>query len=725
MALFLSYSAHHPRTMTWDQWKAKLSGPRDRRYDVLFESVEIGPVTAKNRFFQVPHCNGMGYRDVSALATMRQVKAEGGWAVVCTEEVEIHPSSDVTPYVEGRLWDDRDIPAHARVAESIHAGGALAGIELVHNGLSAANLTTREVPLAPSDTPVSSGHPIQARSMTKSDIAALRNWHRAAIRRALSAGYDLVYVYAGHNLGGAQHFLSPRYNHRTDEYGGSLRNRMRLLRELIEDAAEECAGRAAVAVRLCVDELLGAAGTTGDDIRTVISELGELPDLWDFMVGDWANDSSTSRFTIEGSHADHLRGLKELTSKPVVGVGRFTGPDIMIEQIRSGTLDLIGAARPSIADPFLPKKIELGMLEDIRECIGCNICVSGDHTMSPIRCTQNPTMGEEWRRGWHPERVEVTASPEQVMVVGSGPAGLEMARVLGHRNYDVAVLERGRELGGRVRLESRLPGLSAWIRVVDYREHQLSKLDNVEVYRQSDVSVDDVFEFGFPHVVVATGSSWRADGVGRWNPCPVPITEGADVLTPDDIMAGARPAGKRVVVFDDDHYYIGGVIAELLAKDGHDVSVVCPKPQVSAWTNNTLEVDRIQARLLSAGVALHTSRGLTAVRGDSVSLQCAYTGSESSVAADSVVMVTARRPHDDLYRELLARKADWAAAGVRSVRRIGDAEAPSTIAAAVYSGHKAARLFDLDPALEDPALGIRREVTGLSDDFPLHRLAPA
>jgi dimethylamine/trimethylamine dehydrogenase len=220
------------------------------RHEVLLEPVPIGPIVAKNRFFQVPHCNGMGFREVSAHARMRQVKAEGGWAVVCTEEVEIHQTSDLTPYIEGRLWDDADIPALARIADAIHTGGALAGIELVHNGMSAANLSTREVPLGPSALPVLANHPVQARAMTLDDIAELRRWHRAAVRRSLQAGYDLVYVYAGHGLSGVQQFLSPRHNLRDDAYGGPLVNRMRLLRELLEDTLDETAGRAAVAVRL-------------------------------------------------------------------------------------------------------------------------------------------------------------------------------------------------------------------------------------------------------------------------------------------------------------------------------------------------------------------------------------------------------------------------------------------------------------------------------------------
>ena len=216
----------------------------DPRYDILFEPVRIGPVTARNRFFQVPHCNGMGYRDPSAEAAMRKVKAEGGWAVVCTEQVEIHPTSDITPFIELRIWDDKDLPALARIADAIHEGGALAGIELAHNGMNAPNLYSREIPLGPHHLPVATYgyHPVQARMMSKQDIADLRRWHRNAVIRSMQAGYDLVYVYAGHSFGGIEHFLSPSVNQRSDEYGGSARNRMRLLREILEDARDAAAG---------------------------------------------------------------------------------------------------------------------------------------------------------------------------------------------------------------------------------------------------------------------------------------------------------------------------------------------------------------------------------------------------------------------------------------------------------------------------------------------------
>ena len=156
---------------------------RDARYDILFEPVKIGPVTAKNRFYQVPHCNGGGYRDASAVTEMRRVKAEGGWGVIFTEQADVHPSSDITPYIELRNWSDADIPVLAKMADAIHEYGALAGIELVHAGVNSPNLYTKEVPLAPSPLPILTftSDPVQARAMDKDDIRQLRLWHRARL----------------------------------------------------------------------------------------------------------------------------------------------------------------------------------------------------------------------------------------------------------------------------------------------------------------------------------------------------------------------------------------------------------------------------------------------------------------------------------------------------------------------------------------------------------------
>ncbi len=211
---------------------------RDPRYDILFEPVRIGPVTARNRFYQVPHCTGIGWTQPETLARLRGIKAEGGWAVVATEETEIHPSADCEPFHEGRLWDDRDIPAIALMADAVHEHGALAAIEIMHHGGSVANWGTRLAPMAPSHRPIIYNYPVQARAMDKEDIRDLRQWHRDAALRSKKAGFDIVYVYATHDLSIAQQFLERRKNDRTDEYGGSLENRARLLRELIEDTKD-------------------------------------------------------------------------------------------------------------------------------------------------------------------------------------------------------------------------------------------------------------------------------------------------------------------------------------------------------------------------------------------------------------------------------------------------------------------------------------------------------
>jgi dimethylamine/trimethylamine dehydrogenase len=235
-------------------------------------------------------------------------------------------------------------------------------------------------------------------------------------------------------------------------------------------------------------------------------------------------------------------------------------------------------------------------------------------------------------------------------------------------------------------------------------------MPNVEVYRESAMSADDIVEFGFAHVAVATGAVWRRDGVARWHTEPVPVEGSAEILTPDDLMAGRRPSGRRVLLYDDDHYYLGGVLAELLRAESFEVEIVTPAPQVSAWTVATMEVAKIQRRLLLAGITLRTNSALTAVSAGKVTIANTYTGQAAQVAADSVVMVTARLPQDGLYLELSARTGPGQ---LRSVRAIGDAWAPGTIAAAVWSGRRYAEEFDADLPASD-AVPFRREVTQLA-----------
>ncbi|MDW9759043.1 NAD(P)-binding protein [Sinorhizobium meliloti] len=670
---------------------------RDSRFDILFEPVKIGPVTARNRFYQVPHCSGMGYRYPNAEAHLRGMKAEGGWAVVSTQEAEIHPTSDLTPANEARLWDDGDLPALSAVTERIHAHGSLAAIQLVHNGLHVANRFSRMIPLAPSHAVSDSLDPVQARAMDKADITDMRRWYRNAALRAKKAGFDVVYLYAGHDMSVLQHFLSRRHNDRSDEYGGSFENRLRLFREILDDVREAIGDTCALAVRLAVDELMGPSGITCEgEGKDIISALGELPDLWDVNLSDWSNDSQTARFSEEGYQEPYIRFVKSVTTKLVVGVGRYTSPDSMVRVVKQGILDFIGAARPSIADPFLPKKIEEGRIDDIRECIGCNICTSGDNTNVPMRCTQNPTVGEEWRKGWHPETIARSEAPEPALIIGGGPAGLEAARALAQRGVDVMLAEGGGEWGGRVARECRLPGLATWGRVRDWRIGQLSTRVNAELYLHSPLSAADILQYGIPHVAIATGASWRTDGVGRTHRMALDFLSEGILVSPDAILsegAEAVPSDGPVVVFDDDCFYMGSVLAELLARRGRTVTFVTPESQVSPWSRNTLEQARIQKRLIGLGVEIVTAMALAGRTKDQLELSCVYSGRSRPVDCATLVPVTARLPDEKLWLELKAREAEWADAGIKTITRLGDCLAPGLIAAAVYSGHQYARTY--------------------------------
>ena len=295
-----------------------------------------------------------------------------------------------------------------------------------------------------------------------------------------------------------------------------------------------------------------------------------------------------------------------------------------------------------------------------------------------------------------------------MLVVGAGPAGLEAARALGQRGYRVHLAEATTELGGRATREAKLPGLAEWARVRDWRVGQINKLANVEIYRSSAMTATEVREFGAEHVVIATGARWRGDGVGRASGFPIPGFDAPEVFTPDDIMAGRLPDKGPVVIFDDDHYYMGGVIAERLRQAGLEVALVTGADIASAWTYNTLEADHIQKRLMKLGVELVLKKEVTAFRGDRVELVCVYSEAASTRPCRSLVTVTSRLPEDALYRELAADQNALASAGIKSLQAIGDCHAPAAIVQAVYAGHRYAR--ELEAPVSEASVPFRREL---------------
>jgi dimethylamine/trimethylamine dehydrogenase len=328
-------------------------------------------------------------------------------------------------------------------------------------------------------------------------------------------------------------------------------------------------------------------------------------------------------------------------------------------------------------------------------------------TITPIRCTQNPTMGEEWRKDWHPERIAPAKSQARVLIVGGGPAGLEAARALGQRGYEVHLAEARRELGGRVSREARLPGLAEWARVRDWRLGQIRKMQNVATYLDSALTAQDVLDFAAEHVVIATGCRWRRDGFGRSHGEPIPgFLDNPAVFTPDDLMDGALTDGRLpdgpVAIFDDDQFYLGSVLAELLRTAGRDVFFVTPDDTIASWSANTLDYRHIQWRMAELGVEQVVAHDAVSFAGGVLSLEQVWSGKPRTLDLAAVVTITARLPEDTLHRALRECEAGWVDAGVRSVARVGDALAPGLIAHAVYAGHRYARELDEPAPAEVP-----------------------
>ncbi|MEZ5524174.1 MAG: FAD-dependent oxidoreductase [Pseudomonadales bacterium] len=695
---------------------------RDPNYDILFEPIQIGPKTLKNRFYQVPHCNGAGSERPGTQAGFRGMKAEGGWGGICTEACSIDHQADTSPSTLASLWDEGDVANLRHMCDSLHKWDALAGVELWHMGAAAANLESRVAPSSPSQSTSDWTIACYSHEPDVYEIAELQNMYVEAAKRAVQAGFDIVYVYGSHGVLPVQ-FLSRFHNKRTDSYGGSFENRARFWIETIEKVKASLNGEAAVCVRFSVDQILGPDGIQAQDegLKFVehVTQKG-LIDLWDLNLStyeEWGEDAGPSRFYKTNHQAPFTRGFKDVANVPIINVGRFTNPDDMVEVIRSGQADIIGAARPSIADPFLPRKIEEGRPEDIRECIGCNICISRWERGAALVCTQNPVANEEYRRGWHPEKFDQVQDAGSALVVGAGPAGMECARVLGMRGYQVHLCEAEQEVGGHIRDVVRYPGMSEWGRITSYCKGQLDKLKNVEVHPHTRLSADDILTYGADKVVLCTGSRWATDGFSHVTMGSLPGVDAStpQFATPEQVLAG-KEIGHRVVILDADGYFTGVSLAEMMADLGKQVSIVTQFAAAAPLMEYTLEAPNLHRMLHEKKIAqyggcwveecepgdvvklklFNLSRdGSKRTTAPKVGMYPRRVGSETELLeADTVILVTARLSNDALYKALRERQDEWQKEGIKGIYQAGDCYAPRLTGDAIFEGHRLAREFE-------------------------------
>jgi dimethylamine/trimethylamine dehydrogenase len=350
----------------------------------------------------------------------------------------------------------------------------------------------------------------------------------------------------------------------------------------------------------------------------------------------------------------------------------------------------------------------------------------------PMVCTQNATAGEEYRRGWHPEKFEKKASDDTILVIGAGPAGSECARVLMERGYTVHLADKADKIGGYVNQVATLPGLGEWGYHRDYRETQLTKL--VKKNRDSQIAlgskplgVDDVLGYGADKVVVATGAHWNVDGTSAMTHAPVPGIS-ADLpymVTPEQIFAGSKKIGKRVMILNADPYYMAPSLAQKLAEAGHEVKVASGV-DLGRYMHFTLEYPNVRRmfnelniEIISDVWASRAEEGrieLYDVWGDGHKIQ--FNGAGRSPRTenrthkwheyDTLVLVTGRSSNVSLFRDLKARQDDWAKNDIKGIYLIGDALAPKLIADATFDGHRLAReIEEKDPQYPLP---YRREV---------------
>jgi len=652
----------------------------------VFNPIKLGPVEISNRFYLAPHgvpltVDGLPSEDCVAYLAER---AAGGCGLVFHSIAAYAFSPRLqTPYHEA------SIPAFRAVADAVHGHGAKIFGELFYHasvpGPWEAHSPTRPA-VAPSAMQQFDKYEVCHEANLR-EIAGLVEAFRRSSTHLAAAGYDGIEVHCTHGAL-VEQFLSPYFNHRDDEYGGGLENRMRFLVECLQAARQGAGPQRAVGVRFNCDEML-PGGLTQDDAREILARIVELGliDFADLDIGVEPNQlplASPPYFIPPHLFESYVGGVRGATGDvPVISViGRMTSIADAERIIASGVADMVGAARGLIAEPELVKNAREGREDRSRVCIACNWCIEWDWTQGA--CTINPASAKE--RQWGVAALRPAAHSSRVVVVGAGPGGLEAARVAALRGHEVVLFERRASVGGQMNLWASLPARETFATTPAWWLARLEEL-GVDLRTGVDATAELVLRETPDAVIVATGSRYAKDGESGYLAIPIPGWDRDFVLTPEDILEqGARPTGS-VVVLDEEGLNTGSGIAELLANSGATVELLTRWLQVpSASHLYTSEFAFINPLLSNAGVKVTTQSYVKEIGDRELTVFDVFTSEERVIEdVDAVVLATMRRPQDQLVKDLDGSVAQLFA--------IGDALAPRMLAAATHEGQRFARMI--------------------------------
>jgi 2,4-dienoyl-CoA reductase (NADPH2) len=641
------------------------------RYRYLFTPLRLGPVVVPNRVVFSAHLTNYAEdgRPSAQHAAYYAARAAGGAGLIITEEHSTHPTD--WPYeklIHG--FHPEVIPGYRAITEAVHRHGTPIFAQINHNGGQGSGMYSRLPVWAPSPVadPLFREVP---KEVDRSEIAEIVAGYALVAGHCKAGGFDGIELQCSHSSI-VRGFLSPAANVRTDEYGGSLGNRARLLLEIVAAVREAIGHELALGVRLCGDELIDG-GTTIDD-AVEVARLVEQQGLTDY-INTSIGVATASLFMIEASmqvppgYALFIpSAIRKAVDLPVVGVGRFKDPLQAERALAEGHCDLVGVVRGQIADPDFTAKARAAMVDDIRLCLSCNQeCVGRMGLNRWLGCIENPTTGRESQPA-----PPAAARRRRVVVIGAGPAGLQAAITAASRGHDVVVLEKETLPGGQVRVASSVPSRAEFGDIIRNQVHAYRRLE-VDVRYGVTATLEVVMAERPDAVVVATGA---APGRPYWAPA-----DAERIVDVTDVLAGRVEPSGTVVVIDELGFHQATSTAERLADLGCSVTVVTPGMVVGQDLGITLDLEHWNTRAAAKGIEQLTDLVPMGYADGMVELLHHPTGTNRQRPADWVVLAVPGVPLDGLYFDLL---------GVQGleVHRIGDCVAPRRAHSAVIEGSR-------------------------------------